>query len=640
MTETQSEVQALRQTLDAAAGDKGYLDAVLYQAVDAIISVSPAGTIRSFNRAAEKMFGYSAAELIGKNVSILMPEPYAAAHDGYLQHFHTTGEARVIGWGGRELPGRRADGTIFPMELGINEVKPPGDHFFVGSVRDISQHKMAEASLLAANARAQQVIDLVPTGILGINETGTITLANATVSRLFGYTAAELVGQPVEILLPRDLATKRSEHRAAFFLDPQQRPGGSGRDSIAVRKNGSEFPAEIRLTPISTCGESWVLCSIVDITVRKAAEQSLRDNALRLTAVMNTVVDGLITVDEQGTIQSFNPGAERIFGYTEAEASGQNVKLLMPEPGHTAPDGPLHNYKEMGVNSIIGVGREVSARRKDGSAFPMDLAVGEMILHDRRLYVGILRDITARKEVENERLALIANLKQSNQDLDDFAYIASHDLREPLRGIFNNAQFFKEDYQGLVDEAGVRRLDRLGFLCKRMDSLIDDLLYFSRLGRQELAYRKTDLNCVMHDILEQSEIPPEVTIRLNEKLPTVVCDPARVGEVFRNLIANAIKYNDKAAKVVEIGSVGRDDNGRPVIYIRDNGIGIAREFHSDAFTLFKRLHPEHDHLRGTGVGLTFAKKIVERHGGRIWLDSTPGDGTTLFFALPEEQKHD
>jgi PAS domain S-box-containing protein len=355
-----------------------------------------------------------------------------------------------------------------------------------------------------------------------------------------------------------------------------------------------------------------------------------------MAAVMNTVVDGLITIDEQGTIGSFNPGAERIFGYTEAEAIGQNVKFLMPEPYHGVHDQHLHRYKETGVKSIIGVGREVSAKRKDGSVFPLDLAVGEMFLHDRRMYVGILRDITARKEVENDRLKLIENLKQSNQELDDFAYIASHDLKEPLRGLFNNSQFLKEDYADLVDEAGVRRLDRIFFLCKRMERLIDDLLYFSRLGRQDLAYRKTDLNVVVHDILEQLESAsgqPGVTVRITEPLPVLLCDATRIGEVFRNLITNALKYNDKAEKIVEIGCLSQHQGKPNVLYVRDNGIGIPAEFHRDVFTIFKRLRPEDDQVRGSGVGLTFARKIVERHGGHIWIDSEVGKGTTFLFTV-------
>jgi PAS domain S-box-containing protein len=472
-----------------------------------------------------------------------------------------------------------------------------------------------EQTLDAEEKRAQLLIDSVPNGILGVDQSGLITLANGTATKLFGYEHAELMGQPVEVLLPKD-----------------------GRKLFARRKDGSEFPVEIGLTPMESDGAAWTLYSIVDITDRKRAEQALIDNATRMAAVMNTVVDGLITIDEKGTIHSFNPGAERIFGYTAAEALGQNVKFLMPEPYYSAHDAHLRRYKDTGVKSIIGVGREVEAKRKDGSVFPMDLAVGEMLLHDRRLYVGILRDITARKDVETERLDLIAGLKQSNQELDDFAYIASHDLKEPLRGLFNNAQFLREDYEGLVDESGKKRFDRIFFLCKRMEKLIDDLLYFSRLGRQHLAYRKTDLNVVVHDILEQIESASgqsRVAFEVKELLPVLVCDETRIGEVFRNLITNAIKYNDKSEKLVEIGCLHEQAGQRHVLYVRDNGIGIPAQFQHDVFTIFKRLHPEDDKVRGSGVGLTFAKKIVERHGGHLWLESEPGQGTTFFFTLPE-----
>jgi len=509
ISQTQTALTSLGSSLDAA-GDKGYLQAVLDHAVDAIIAINPEGIIRSFNRAAEQIFGYHAADVIGQNVRLLMPEPHHSAHDGYLQHFPATNEAKIIGLGGRELPARRADGTVFPIELGVSEVKLPGDHFFVGFIRDIHE--------------------------------------------------------------------------------------------------------------------------------RKRAEQSLIDNATRLSAVMNTVVDGLITIDEKGTINSFNPAAERIFGYSETEAVGQNVKFLMPEPYHGLHDTYLQNYKETGVKSIIGIGREVAAKRKDGSVFPMDLSVGEMLLHDRRMYVGILRDITARKQVETERLNLIAGLKQSNQELDDFAYIASHDLKEPLRGLFNNAQFLKEDYEELVDETGKKRFDRIFFLCKRMEKLIDDLLYFSRLGRQELAYRETDLNAVVHDILQQLESAsgqPGVAVSVKASFPVLICDATRVGEVFRNLVTNAIKYNDKPVKSVEIGCLAEQGGQKNVLYVRDNGIGIQPQFYQDIFTIFKRLSAEDDKVRGSGVGLTFARKIVERHGGRIWLESEPGVGTTFFFTLQE-----
>jgi light-regulated signal transduction histidine kinase (bacteriophytochrome) len=204
--------------------------------------------------------------------------------------------------------------------------------------------------------------------------------------------------------------------------------------------------------------------------------------------------------------------------------------------------------------------------------------------------------------------------------------------------LFNNAQFLREDLDGLVDETAQKRFERIFFLCKRMERLIDDLLYFSQLGRQHLAYRKTDLNVVVRDILEQLESvasQPGVTVSLKEPLPVMVCDATRVGEVFRNLIINAVKYNDKLEKLVEIGYLSEQGSHRNVLYVRDNGIGIPAQFRQEVFTIFKRLLPEDDKVRGSGVGLTFAKKIVERHGGHLWLESEAGQGTTFFFTLKE-----
>jgi two-component system, LuxR family, sensor kinase FixL len=493
-----------------AAGDHGYLAAVLENAVDGIIAIGPRGRIRAFNPAAERIFGYKSADVIGRNVNVLMPEPYRSGHDRYLENYLSTGEAKIIGLG-RELTGQRSDGTVFPMELGVSEVEVAEEHFFVGIVRDISE--------------------------------------------------------------------------------------------------------------------------------RKAAEQALLDKAAHLNAVMNTVIDGLITIDENGTISSFNAAAERIFGYTESEAIGRNVKFLMPEPYQSAHDSYLSHYRQTGRKSIIGVGREVAARRKDGAAFPIDLAVSEMVLKGRRMFVGIVRDITARKEVERERLKLIANLERSNQELDDFAYIASHDLKEPLRGLFNNSLFLKEDYANILDAAGVKRLDRMCYLSQRMEKLIDDLLYFSRLGRQDLAWQATDLDVVVRDVWDQLEAAKADHVRLHMEapLPSVACDGVRIGEVFRNLFTNAIKYNKGPEVVVEVGCLVPKAGG-PVYFVRDNGIGIAQEFQRDVFTMFKRLNAENDDARGAGVGLTFAKKIVERHGGSIWLESELGRGTTFYFTIQEGGK--
>lgn len=376
--------------------------------------------------------------------------------------------------------------------------------------------------------------------------------------------------------------------------------------------------------------------SIEDITWRKTAEQQLIEEASRLAAVMNTVHDGIITIDAKGTIQSFNPAAVRIFDYQPKEVIGQNVKILMPEPYHSEHDGYLKHYLETGDAKIIGSGREVTAKRKDGTVFPMELSVSQMYVSGKRMFVGTIRDITLRKEADLAIKQHLSALKRSNQELDDFAYIASHDLKEPLRGLSNNARFLKEDYDELIDEGGKKRLDRLMFLCERMERLVNDLLYFSRLGRQELAVQPTNLNEVIHDIeamLESNLQEGGAKLVIVEPLPTIICDLPRITEVYRNLISNAIKYCDKSEKRVEIG--WEMQNAERVFYIRDNGIGIAPEFHQDVFRIFKRLNHENDNVKGTGVGLTFVKKIIERHRGRIWIVSQVGQGTTFYFTIPE-----
>ncbi|RYE55975.1 MAG: PAS domain-containing sensor histidine kinase, partial [Rhizobiaceae bacterium] len=215
--------------------------------------------------------------------------------------------------------------------------------------------------------------------------------------------------------------------------------------------------------------------------------------------------------------------------------------------------------------------------------------------------------------------------------------------KEPLRGIHNHSRFLLEDYAEQLDADAKRRLDRLVHLSQRMEKLVNDLLYFSRIGRQELAIRPTDLGLVVSDVistLEQFLEDQHARVEVIGELPEITCDSVRVTEVFRNLIVNAVKYNEKSEKLVEIGSLSShpDTSGRTwrqVFFVRDNGKGIALEFHEDIFRMFKRLErPDNDD--GTGAGLTFVRKIVQRHGGQIWLESTPEQGTTFYFTLASE----
>lgn len=227
-------------------------------------------------------------------------------------------------------------------------------------------------------------------------------------------------------------------------------------------------------------------------------------------------------------------------------------------------------------------------------------------------------------------------LERSNRELDDFTYIASHDLKEPLRGIASFAQYLQQDYSERLDDEGRSMIQRIRDQARRMETLINELLHIAKLGRSRLQREPTNLDALLREILEQLDFSlreKQVEVRIPQTLPGIVCDRIRVGELFRNLVTNAIKYNDKPERWVEIGYAQR--GGETVFHVRDNGIGIRAEHQARVFTLFERLHKRDAFGGGTGVGLTIVQKIAQAHGGRVWLESTPGAGTTFLFTLPE-----
>jgi signal transduction histidine kinase len=234
----------------------------------------------------------------------------------------------------------------------------------------------------------------------------------------------------------------------------------------------------------------------------------------------------------------------------------------------------------------------------------------------------------------------LSELAESNAHLEQFAYVASHDLKEPLRGMNFHATALLEDYAEKLDEAGVNRLKRLTQLPAKMDALIDDLHAYARLGQGALTFQETDLGGVIREIEDALEVlikQANAEIIVANDLPRILSDKSWMSRVFYNLIVNGIKYNDKPRPRIEIGhneTAQQSGEGTQIVfYVRDNGIGIAPQFQEKIFDLFKRLNPEDYDKKGSGMGLTFVRKIIERHGGRIWLESKPGEGTTFFFTL-------
>ncbi len=473
-------------------------------------------------------------------------------------------------------------------------------------------------------------------GMILIDHHGIVQHFNPASVDLFGYKTEEVIGQNVKMLMPEHYAHEHDQYLSNYQQTGEAKIIGIGREVVGRRKDGSEFPMELSVGHTQSQGQSHYIGVIRDISERKTAEARLKSMTAYMAGVIDTAVDGMILIDQHGIVQHFNPASVDLFGYKTEEVIGQNVKMLMPEHYAHGHDQYLTNYQQTGEAKIIGIGREVVGRRKDGSEFPMELSVGHMEAEGQSHYVGVIRNISERKEAEQNREKLIKDLGKSNQELDDFAYIASHDLKEPLRGLANNALFLAEDYEDAIDDSGHQRLNRMQYLSGRMEKLIDNLLYFSRLGRQDLAAQETNLNHIIHEILNMIDALLEqenVSVKVVTPLPAIVCDQHRVAEVFRNLITNAIKYNSNEHKVIEVDFHNAIHGRRSVFSVKDNGIGIANNFYDDIFKIFKRLNLENDDAKGTGVGLTFVKKIIERHGGEIWLESEVGVGTTFYFTL-------
>lgn len=463
---------------------------------------------------------------------------------------------------------------------------------------------------------------------------GRIILANPPVEQLFGYPRQELIGKPMEILLPERFRHAHGSQRTDYFDQPRARGMGTGMELLGLRQDGSEFPVDVSLSPLKTEQGLLVMATIHDTTRRKQAEEALRESEARMRAIFDTAVDGIVTIDERGIIERFNPAAEHMFGYSEAEVAGSNVSMLMPSPYREAHDGYLAHYLQTSEKKIIGIGREVVGLRKDGTSFPMDLAVGEMPLSERRMFAGTVRDISERKSAEEQRALLMHELESANEELKNFAYVVSHDLKAPLRAIGSLADWLTTDYADKFDEEGKEHMRLLVSRVRRMDSLIDGILLYSRVGRVKESVLPVDLDSLVHEVIDLLAPPPNIAVTIETPLPTVVTEPTRIQQVFQNLLSNAIKYMDKPEGKIRLGCVTEGKEWK--FSVADNGPGIAERHFDRIFHLFQTLTPR-DKVESTGVGLSLVKKIVEMYGGRIWVESRMGEGSTFFFTLPRSK---
>ncbi|MFA5517168.1 MAG: HAMP domain-containing sensor histidine kinase [Desulfuromonadales bacterium] len=357
----------------------------------------------------------------------------------------------------------------------------------------------------------------------------------------------------------------------------------------------------------------------------------------RLEAVLKTVVDGVISIDEQGAVQAFNPAAERIFAYAANEVIGRNISMLMPEPYRSLHDRYLRNYLQTGIPRIIGIGREVVGRRRDGALFPMDLAVSEAFVDDQRIFTGIVRDISERRQAEQERERLIAELEAKNEEMERFTSTVSHDLRSPLAPIIGYAELLREQYAEILGPDGLdllREIETQGF---RMLALIEDLLALSRAGYLERPAEPVAVGEVVAEVLaEMGGRIVENCVVVRGELPPLRVPKTMLAQIFTNLIGNAIDYAGAGGCPIEIA--GERDGDMVRLRVADHGPGIPLAERERIFELFFR-GTTGRRSPGTGLGLATVRKIAHTFGGHAWVEETPAGGSTfcveLLDAAPE-----
>tara|TARA_R110002049_G_scaffold2743_5_gene21186 strand:- start:75602 stop:77806 length:2205 start_codon:yes stop_codon:yes gene_type:complete len=347
--------------------------------------------------------------------------------------------------------------------------------------------------------------------------------------------------------------------------------------------------------------------------------------------LFNTASEAIITLDSLGVILSFNPAATTIFGYQCEEIIGQSVSCLVPE---------LHKNKvldylinNLGLQNQTQNVHEFTGLRKDKSLINIEITVGNMKINEKHSFTIFIRDITSRKEMHEKLTTLNTELLRSNEDLAQFAYVASHDLQEPLRMIASYVQLLQKRYSGEIDDKADKFIAYTVDGCQRMESLIDGLLNFSRIDSSKEEMEIIDVNKAMDDIVHELNIrikETNTTVKWSE-LHDVYARPTQFLTVLRNLISNAIKYNKSNTPVIQVDSK-LQENGKVEISVQDNGIGIREEYADKIFIIFKRLHSRNEYP-GTGIGLSLCKKIVERHGGEISFVSKEGAGTTFYFTM-------
>jgi PAS domain S-box-containing protein len=595
---------------------------------DAIFVRNLNGRIVFWNRAAERLYGWTREEARGKVSQELLqtrfPQPLSEIEqqvysqgiwEGELCHHRCSGQEIIVSsrWA------LRTDAHGKPAAI-------------LESNRDITLRKLEEE-------RFRRLLESAPDAMVIVNRAGQIQVVNAQTEALFGYSRQELLGRSVEILIPHRFQVDHRVHRHDYARSPRARAMGIGLELYGQRKDGTEFPVEVSLSPLEFGEDTLIVSAVRDITERKRAEEAIKDAEARLHLALESAQIGAWDLDLLHDTAARTLRHDQIFGYSTLQPHwGTEIFLthVLPDEreyaksrfaealktGHFTmecrvlwPDQTIHWISAQGSVSRDAQGKPVRMR-------------------------GVVADVTDRREAEEaldrhraELARSNSELAAANKELEAFSYSVSHDLRAPLRHIDGFTRILKEEYASELPAEGVKYLDRVIQSANHMGELVDDLINLARISRKEFKRQTSNLEEVVHAVI--AELSANCDGRQIDwqvgPLPRLECDPGLVKLVFVNLLSNALKFTRTRAKaLIEIGA--RESNGVAALFVRDNGVGFDPKYADKLFGVFQRLHRQED-FEGTGVGLATVQRIVHRHSGVIWAESQPDRGAAFYFTL-------